>query len=65
MFKVNSKDTRSTSLTQFWRLYCFLWTYVATFSSFPIVDFEQVKVCCAALGNLDEGFKQYVKGGFF
>ena len=26
LFKVNHKDTRTTSLTSFWRIYCKLWT---------------------------------------
>ena len=36
MFKANNKNTRTTSSTSFWCLYCKLWTY------FTIVDFEQV-----------------------
>ena len=40
MFKVNNKDTRTTSML----LYCYLWTYFTPFSSFSIVEFEQVNV---------------------
>ena len=28
VFKVNNKDTRTTSLTSFWCLYCWLWTNI-------------------------------------
>ena len=42
MFKVNNKDTRTTSSTSFWCLYCYLWTYFTTCSSVSIVNFEQV-----------------------
>ena len=38
MFKVNNKDTRTTSLTSFWCLYCLLWTYFTPFCSASIVD---------------------------
>ena len=34
MFKVNNKDTRKTSMTSFWRRYCYLWPYL-----------KQVNVC--------------------
>ena len=42
MFKVNSKDTRTTSLTWLWCFYCQLWTYFTHFSSVSVVNFEQV-----------------------
>ena len=42
MFKVNNKDTRATSMTSCWCLYC--WIYFAHCSSVSIVDFEQVNV---------------------
>ena len=42
---INNKDTKTTSLTSFWFLYCFLWTYFIAFSTVPIVDFEQVIIC--------------------
>ena len=42
MFKVNNKNTRTTSLTSFWRFYCLLWTYFTPFTSVSINDFEQV-----------------------
>ena len=37
MFKVNNKDTKTTSITSFW-------IYFTLFSGVSIVDFEQVKV---------------------
>ena len=42
MFKVNNKDTRTTSMTSFWCFYCELWTYSTPCSSVSIVNFEQV-----------------------
>ena len=44
VFKVNNKDTRTTSVMLFY-LYCFLWTYFTFFSSVSIVDFELVNIC--------------------
>ena len=44
MFKVNNKNTGTTSLTPFWCFYCKLWTYFIPFSSVSSVDFEQVNV---------------------
>ena len=40
MFKVNNKNTRTTSLKSFLCFYCYLWTYLPPFSSVSIVDFE-------------------------
>ena len=40
--QVNKKDTRTTSLTSFWWLYCYLWTDFTHCSSIFIVSFEQV-----------------------
>ena len=45
MFKANYKDTRTKSMTSFWCRYCQLLTYLTPFSSFSIVEFEQVNVC--------------------
>ena len=42
MFKVNNKDTKTKSLTSFWFLYCYLWTYFAHCSSVSIVNIEHV-----------------------
>ena len=42
MFKVNNKVTRTTSLTSFWCLYCWLWTYFTLRSSVFIANLEQV-----------------------
>ena len=42
MFKVNSKDTRTTLLAPFWCLYCQLWTLLTPCSSVSIVNFEHV-----------------------
>ena len=44
MFKVNNKNTRTTSMTLFWCFYGWFWTYFTHFSSISIVDFEQVNV---------------------
>ena len=41
MFKLNNKNTRTTSLKSFQCFYCYLWTYLPPFSSVSIVDFEQ------------------------
>ena len=40
MFKVNNKNSRTTSLKSFLCFYCYLWTYLPPFSSVSIVDFE-------------------------
>ena len=45
MFKVNNKDTRTTSVTSFWCLYCQFWTYFTPFFSVSTVDVQQVIVC--------------------
>ena len=44
MFKVNNKDTRTTSLTSLW---CFImdWNIFYTFSAASIVYFKPVNVC--------------------
>ena len=39
MFKVN-KDTRTTSMTSFWCLYCWVWIYISSDSSVSLVNFE-------------------------
>ena len=44
MFKINNKNTRTTSLRLFWCFYCKLKTHFTPFSSVFIVDFEQVNV---------------------
>ena len=44
MFKVNDKNTRTTSLTFFCCFYCSLWTYFTPFSSVSIVNFYRVNV---------------------
>ena len=44
MFKVNNKDTRMTSVTSFWFLYCLHLTYFTNFSGGYIVDFQQVNI---------------------
>ena len=43
MFKVNNKNTRTTSMTSFWCLYCKLKTYLSPSSSVS-VDFEEINV---------------------
>ena len=45
MFKDYNKDTRTISMTSFWCLYCWLWTYFTSFSSVSIIDLERVNVC--------------------
>ena len=42
MFKVNYKDTRTTSLALFWCLYCSFWTDFTHCSAVSIVEFEQI-----------------------
>ena len=42
LFKVNNKDTRTTSMTSFWFLYCWLWIDFTRSSGVSIVNFEQV-----------------------
>ena len=42
MIKVNNKDTRPTSMTSFWYLYCYLGTYFTPCSSVSIVHLEYV-----------------------
>ena len=47
MFKINNKDTRTTSLTRFWCRYFYPRTYFQLFlarSSVSIVDFEHVYI---------------------
>ena len=51
MFKVNNKDTRTTSVTSFWCLYCQFWTYFTPFFSVSIVDVQQVIVCWVFSGT--------------
>ena len=43
-FKVNNKNTKTTSLTSFWYFYCQLWTYFTAFFSISLVEFEHVNV---------------------
>ena len=43
--KVNNRDTRTTSVTLFWSLYCYLQTSSTSFSNFSFVEFEQILVC--------------------
>ena len=42
MFKVNKKGTKTTSMTSFWCLYCWLWTNFANCFGVSITDFEQL-----------------------
>ena len=43
MFKVNNKNSITTSMMSFWCFCCKLLTYFLPFSSASICDFEQVK----------------------
>ena len=45
MFIVNNKDIRTTSVTSFWCLYCYLWTHYKLFFNVFIVNFENASVC--------------------
>ena len=42
MFKVNNKDARTTSMTSFLCLYCYLWTYFTRCFGVSYIDFELV-----------------------
>ena len=44
MFKVNNKDSRTTSMISCWCLY-YNWTYFTTFSNISVVNFEKGNVC--------------------
>ena len=64
IFKVNNKETRTTSMTSFWCIYCELWTYFTPFSSVFTVDVEQVNVYWEFL-TLCENPEKIVVGMFF
>ena len=49
MFRVESKDTRMTSMTLFWCLYCYLSTDLAHSSSVSVSGFDRVND-----GSVDE-----------
>ena len=42
MFKINTKDTRTTPMASFWCLYCWLWTYFTPCSRVSIPNFAHV-----------------------
>lgn len=42
MFRLNNKDSRTTSLTSFWCFYCHIWTDLTYCSGLLIIEFEQV-----------------------
>ena len=44
MFKVNNKDTRTTSVESFWYFCSKLWTYFTLFSSVSIVELDKANV---------------------
>ena len=48
-FKVNNKDTRTTSLTSHWCLYYQFWTYSTPFSNTSIDGLMHVNICWGAL----------------
>ena len=62
MFKVNKKDTRMTSMTSFWCLYCFLWTYSTLFSSVSIADVELAGICSDSVCKRE--YKRQIKSCF-
>ena len=43
LFKINNKNTRTTSGRSFWCLYCWFWKYFTGRSGVFIIAFEQVK----------------------
>ena len=49
VFRVKSKDTRMTSMTLFWCLYCWLSTDLAHSSGVSVSDFDRVND-----GSVDE-----------
>ena len=49
LFIVDNKDTKTTSLTSFWCLYCQLWNDFTHCSGASIVELEQVNVCGVTL----------------
>ena len=49
MFRVKSRDTRTTSMTFVWCLYCYFSTDFAHSSSVSITDFDRVND-----GSVDE-----------
>ena len=49
MFKVNNKNSRTTSVASIWCSYCWFWTHFTAFSSASIVNFEQVNVMWNAI----------------
>ena len=66
MFKVNNKDTRATSMTSFWCLYCQLWTNSRYFWCFHCWLDKQmpagipVKLVNLRNGNWPERFARFV-----
>ena len=51
MFKVNNKNTRTTSLTSFWCFQCYFEHISYLFPSATIVDFEQVNFNWKGIGE--------------
>ena len=51
MIKVNNKDSRTTSLTSSWPLYCYLLKYLS-FLGPSTVDCEQANICWELVFNL-------------
>ena len=49
--EVNNKDAKTMSLTSFWCLYCWLWTYFTPCSIVSIVTFEQVNAGWVVSGH--------------
>ena len=44
LLKVNNKNIKTNSLMSFWCLYCYLSTYFISFSSFSVVQLEQLNI---------------------
>ena len=68
MFRVNTRDTRTTSIISFWCPYCQLLAYFTPFSRVSIADFEHIFVCwdvCDLMNECIQGnrvliFSQFV-----
>ena len=59
-----NKDIRTESMTSFWCLYCWLWTYFSSCSSVSIVVFEHVFVC-SLWTFIFQPFLSLMVSGFF
>ena len=65
MFKVNKKDTRGTSTTPFWCLYCQLRTYFTHCSGVSVLEFKQIMANYVRAVILRWHFEVYVWQKYF